>query len=218
MLSKMPLCDVLKINKDKSDILYLEIRRVVEVFILIITFPVIVLLFSIIYILIKQDSPGSVLFSQLRPGKGGKPFLMYKFRSMYLNADSSYLTLHSDSRITRVGKFIRKYRIDELPQIINILKGEMSIIGPRPVPLNFLHKYEKEINHYQLRHSIRPGITGLAQVRQGYTTTIEEERRKLKYDLFYINTISFKLDMIILLSSIKLLFSGLRGRVGLMRL
>lgn len=194
-----------------GNVLYLEIRRLVEILILIATFPVLALLFLITYILIKYDSPGSVLFSQLRPGKGGKPFLMYKFRSMYVNADSSYLTLDSDNRITTVGKFIRKYRIDELPQIINILKGEMSFIGPRPVPLNFCYKYEKEIDHYHLRHRIRPGITGLAQVRQGYTTTVEEERRKLKYDLFYINTFSVRLDILILFSSIKLLLGGLKG-------
>src|SRR5690606_31873639 len=150
---------------DTRDVLYLKIRRLAEILILVAACPVLASLSLMICILIKHDSPGSALFAQLRPGKGGKPFLMYKFRSMYLNSDSSYLTLQSDNRITPVGKFIRKYRIDELPQIINILKGEMSIIGPRPVPLNFCYKYEKEIDHYHLRHRIRPGITGLAQIR-----------------------------------------------------
>ncbi|RAJ27250.1 sugar transferase [Pedobacter cryoconitis] len=122
---------------------------------------------------------------------------------MVKDADSSFLTLENDQRITRSGKFIRRYRIDELPQIFNILKGEMSLIGPRPVPADFLADYEQKIDNYQMRHRIRPGITGLAQIRQGYTTKVEEERTKLKYDLFYIRSLSYRMDLTILFHSIK---------------
>jgi lipopolysaccharide/colanic/teichoic acid biosynthesis glycosyltransferase len=184
---------------------YLKFRRVIELTVILVCSPIFIIIFLSAAILITLDTPGKVLFSQLRPGKNGKVFKIYKFRSMYESADSSYLTLKGDSRITRSGRFIRRYRIDELPQIFNILRGDMSFIGPRPVPLEFLAQYEKEIDNYQLRHLIKPGITGLAQVRQGYTTTVAEERQKLRYDLLYIKSISLKLDLSILFYSINAL-------------
>jgi len=184
---------------------YLARRRCVEVVLIILLMPLFVLIALITCVIIKIDSPGSVLYSQLRPGKDQHLFKMYKFRSMYFNADASFLTLQADKRITRVGRIIRKYRIDEVPQLFNILKGDMSLIGPRPVPVDFLQQYEQQIPNYQLRHRIRPGITGLAQVRQGYTTTVAQERQKLKYDLLYINSISYRADLNILWSSIKTL-------------
>jgi len=184
---------------------YLAQRRWIEVFLVILLMPMFVLIALITCILIKLDSPGSILFSQMRPGKDQHLFKMYKFRSMYYNADASFLTLKSDQRVTRVGRLIRKFRIDELPQLFNVLKGDMSLIGPRPVPVNFLQQYENGIPDYYLRHRIRPGITGLAQVRQGYTNTVAQERQKLKYDLLYINSISYRTDLSILWSSIKAL-------------
>lgn len=181
---------------------YLTFRRIVEVLFILLFSPVLVVSFLLLSVWIKFDSAGSVLFNQLRPGKNGKLFKIYKFRSMYTDADSSFLTLEADERVTRSGKFIRKYRLDELPQLYNILVGDMSLIGPRPVPVNFYNYYLQNIPFYDQRHQIRPGITGLAQVRQGYTTTLDQESMKLKYDLFYIRSISLKLDLAILLQSV----------------
>jgi lipopolysaccharide/colanic/teichoic acid biosynthesis glycosyltransferase len=181
---------------------YLAFRRVVELAVIFLCAPIFIVIFIFAAVWITFDTPGTVLFSQLRPGQNGKIFKIYKFRSMYTSADSSYLTMKADARITRSGAFIRRYRIDELPQIFNILKGDMSFIGPRPVPVEFLAQYEREIDNYQMRHLIKPGITGLAQVRQGYTTTVAEERQKLRYDLLYIRSVSLKLDLSILFHSI----------------
>lgn len=181
---------------------YLAFRRVAELLLIFLFSPFFIVLFLLLSVWIKFDSAGSVLFNQLRPGKNGKLFRIYKFRSMYIDADSSFLTLESDDRVTRSGKFIRKYRLDELPQLYNVLMGDMSLIGPRPVPVNFYDHYLQNIPFYDKRHQIRPGITGLAQVRQGYTTTLKEESKKLKYDLFYIRSISLKLDLAILLQSV----------------
>jgi len=181
---------------------YLAFRRVIELLVIFLCAPIFIVIFLFAAVWITFDTPGTVLFSQLRPGQNGKLFKIYKFRSMYTSADSSYLTMKADARITRSGAFIRRYRIDELPQIFNILKGDMSFIGPRPVPVEFLAQYEREIDNYQMRHLIKPGITGLAQVRQGYTTTVAEERQKLRYDLLYIRSVSLKLDLSILFHSI----------------
>jgi lipopolysaccharide/colanic/teichoic acid biosynthesis glycosyltransferase len=191
--------------KENINFSYLHFRRYAELFLILICSPVFLLIFVITAIWIKIDSAGNILFPQIRPGKDGHLFKIYKFRSMYTGSDSSFLTLKNDQRITKSGRFIRKYRIDELPQIFNIIKGDMSLIGPRPVPVNFLSVYEKNISNYQLRHLIRPGITGLAQIKQGYTTSIEQERIKLKYDLFYIKSLSYKMDIAILLQTIKVL-------------
>lgn len=122
---------------------------------------------------------------------------------MYSGSDTSFLTTSQDQRVTTSGKIIRRYRIDELPQLFNIIKGEMSLVGPRPVPLDFLNSYNLQIENYDMRHLIRPGITGLAQIRQGYTTTVAEEAVKLKYDLFYIKSISPLTDLRILFQSVK---------------
>lgn len=188
---------------DSINLPYLRLRRSLELLLIIVLSPVFLIIFFLTAVWIFVDSRGSILFCQLRPGKNGKLFKIYKFRSMHTDANSTFLTLKNDTRITKSGKFIRRYRIDELPQIYNILKGEMSLIGPRPVPVEFLARYEQQIANYQLRHRIKPGIMGLAQARQGYTTTVAEEAIKLKYDLFYIKSLSFKIDLFILLHSLK---------------
>ncbi|MDN3548765.1 sugar transferase [Mucilaginibacter aquaedulcis] len=189
-------------SQNKVNTAYLVFRRIIELLLIFLFSPFLIVLFLLLSIWIKFDSAGSVLFNQFRPGKNGKLFKIYKLRSMYMDADSSYLTSKADDRVTRSGKFIRKYRLDELPQLYNVLMGDMSLIGPRPVPVNFYDYYLQNIPLYNNRHQIRPGITGLAQVRQGYTTTLDEERMKLKYDLFYLRSVSLKLDLAILLQSI----------------
>ncbi len=149
-------------------------------------------------IAIKLSSPGPVLFGQVRVGKKGKPFMMFKFRTM--RSDAELLTgpvwaTEHDPRITRIGMFLRKTHLDELPQLINVFKGEMSLVGPRPERPYFVREFRKVISHYDRRLCVKPGITGLAQVRQGYDRTIEDVKRKAKYDFLYIEKMCPLLDM-----------------------
>jgi lipopolysaccharide/colanic/teichoic acid biosynthesis glycosyltransferase len=133
---------------------------------------------------------------------------------MYLDAErkGARFAEESDPRITRVGRLIRKYRIDELPQFWNVLKGEMSLIGPRPEQVGFVHRFDQEIQHYTHRHSVRPGITGWAQIRNGYAADTKETRRKLSYDLYYVKHCSFTLDLLIVCLTVKTILTGFGSR------
>lgn len=165
-------------------------------------------------ILVKLDG-GTVLYSQERMGTGGQPFKIYKFRSMVPNAESrSGPTWAStnDPRITPLGRIIRVTRIDELPQLFNIFIGEMSFIGPRPERPHFVSQLADQIPYYTLRLGIRPGLTGWAQVRYRYGSTVEENQEKLKYDLFYIKNASFILDLWIALQTVRVVLSGWGAR------
>ena len=144
---------------------------------------------------------------QERVGLNGQKFIMYKLRSMYLDAEKNgyQWAEKNDPRITKIGHFIRRTRIDEFPQIINIIKGEMSIIGPRPERPEFINEFLKDIPNFNERLAVRPGITGWAQVNGGYELTPKD---KLVYDLFYINHESIKLDFLILLKTIKVMVTG----------
>lgn len=160
-------------------------------------------LFLVIAIIIKIDSEGPIFYKTNRVGKDGKLFRIYKFRSMVKNADQigEYYTSASDNRITKVGKFLRNRSLDELPQIINIIAGEMSFIGPRPIAIEQIEDYSER--DFALRHSVLPGISGLAQVMgRSYLT----EAEKLKYDLEYARNISVLLDMKILLKTLQVVF------------
>lgn len=135
---------------------------------------------------------------------------MYKFRSMRMDAEANgaAFAAQGDPRITRLGKILRKYRFDELPQFWNVLRGDMSLIGPRPEQLKFVEEFQSEIFDYSLRHLVRPGITGWAQVHQGYCASVNDTKKKLRYDLFYIKNISWKLDLIILVRTVKTILTG----------
>ncbi|TAK91087.1 MAG: TIGR03013 family PEP-CTERM/XrtA system glycosyltransferase [Burkholderiaceae bacterium] len=155
---------------------------------------------------IKLESPGSAFYSQVRVGRGGRNFVIYKLRSMCQNAETSnkpQWAQKNDSRITRVGKFIRLTRIDELPQLINVLRGEMSIVGPRPERPFFVKQLTEKIPLYNARHSVKPGLTGWAQVRYSYGATIQDAREKLQYDLYYIKNQSIFLDLLILFQTVQ---------------
>lgn len=168
--------------------------------------------FPIIMLLIRMDSPGNPLYSQTRAGLMGKPFKIYKFRTMRKDAESSgaQWAQKKDPRITRIGSFMRKTRIDEIPQLWNILKGDMSLVGPRPERPEFVKDLKESIPLYEWRLLVPPGLTGWAQIRHGYTDTTEGIRRKLQYDLFYIKHHSVWLDLEIILSTIPLMMKGSR--------
>lgn len=174
---------------------------------LIVTFP----LALIAAILIKLESPGPILFRQKRTGQYNKEFYVYKFRSMRNDAekDGAQWASKNDARVTKVGKFIRKTRIDEIPQLINVLKGEMSIVGPRPEREVFIRDLEKEIPYYRFRHAVKPGVTGLAQVSYPYGASVEDAIWKHKYDIHYIKHHSSMLDIKILLLTVKTVLFGM---------
>ena len=165
-------------------------------------------------IAIRLDSPGPAIFRQKRVGENGRLFDIYKFRSMYDGSDKKDLTPaeHGDTRVTRVGKWLRRTRIDELPQLFNIVKGDMAFVGPRPfVPEQEMECAEK-IPFYKERWLVKPGATGWAQINRGYNVTLEDNQEKLAYDLFYIKNVSFGLDLYILFATVKTLVLGRGGR------
>jgi lipopolysaccharide/colanic/teichoic acid biosynthesis glycosyltransferase len=144
-------------------------------------------------------------------GHDGKVFYCYKFRTMRADAEADTgptWALDDDPRITGVGKFLRHARLDEIPQLWNVLRGDMSLVGPRPERPEFVSELAREIPYYYLRHSIRPGITGWAQIRYRYGNTVEDAKEKLRYDLFYIKNMSVGLDLLIFLNTIKVIILG----------
>jgi sugar transferase (PEP-CTERM system associated) len=161
------------------------------------------------------ESGGPVLFRQERVGRDGRAFTLYKFRSMKNDAEShgnAQWAAADDARTTRVGRFIRKYRIDELPQIMNVLRGEMSFVGPRPERPYFVDQLSKKIPYYALRHSAMPGITGWAQVRYSYGGSVDDAVEKLQYDLYYVKNRSLFLDLLILISTVEVVLWGKGAR------
>ena len=172
---------------------------------------IILLLFSpvllIVMIAIKLDSKGHIFFRQERVGQNGRSFTLWKFRSMYENAESESGPVWSagaaDKRVTRIGKLMRRTRLDELPQLFNVLAGDMSIVGPRPERPHFVQQLAETIPFYQLRHVVKPGLTGWAQINYGYANSFEHTVEKLQYDLFYIKNMSWLLDSMILFETIK---------------
>lgn len=160
--------------------------------------------------LIKLDSSGPALYKQERVGKGGRTFVLMKFRSMRTDAEASGPVWASkgDDRTTRVGKIIRKIRVDEIPQFWNILRGDMNFVGPRPERPHFVSQLAQEIPYYEQRHLIAPGLTGWAQIKYPYGASIEDARQKLQYDLFYIKNQGLVLDAIILFETVKIILFG----------
>lgn len=164
---------------------------------------------------IALESKGPVLYRQERVGLGGRTFRVLKFRSMAIDAESAgrpQWAAANDSRVTRVGAVIRRYRIDELPQLVNVLKGEMSLVGPRPERPFFVEQLTREVPFYGLRHSVKPGLTGWAQVRYQYGATLEDAVEKLQYDLYYVKHHSLFVDIAILFETIGVVLSGKGAR------
>lgn len=162
---------------------------------------------------IKLSSAGAVFYKQERVGRDGRLFECYKFRTMHADAEAETgptFAADADPRVTRVGRFLRTSRLDELPQLWNVLKGDMSLVGPRPERPNFVDRFNREIPWYDLRHTVPPGATGWAQVRYGYGygNSIEDAKEKLGYDLFYIRNMSVGLDLLILFETVKIILLG----------
>ncbi|MDU1844571.1 MAG: exopolysaccharide biosynthesis polyprenyl glycosylphosphotransferase [Niallia nealsonii] len=207
ILKEISIVQANNLKSSKKGSFYPFIKRTMDLFIasigIVITLPLI-LLFAV---LIRIDSPGSPFYVQSRVGKNGKCFNLIKLRSMRMDAekDGEKWAEVNDPRITKIGAFIRKTRIDELPQLFSVLKGDMSIIGPRPERPSFTAQFSKEIKGFSNRLLVKPGLTGLAQVNGGYDITPKE---KLKYDLQYINNVTFFLEMKILLKTIKVVLTG----------
>ena len=170
---------------------------------------------ALVALAVKLDSKGPVIFRQRRVGLGGGTFEVLKFRSMRLDAEwtnGAQWAIPDDPRATRVGKFIRKFRLDELPQFVNVIRGDMSFVGPRPERPVFVEQLRKDISYYDERHSVRPGLTGWAQVLYPYAATVEDAYRKLEYDLFYLKNMSILFDCVIILKTIRTVLTGRGGR------
>jgi sugar transferase (PEP-CTERM system associated) len=180
---------------------------IVSVLLLLVTLP----LMAVTAILIALDGRGPIIYRQTRAGHRGKNFTVLKFRSMAPDAEKegspSWASI-DDERVTRVGRFMRRTRIDELPQLINVLKGEMSFVGPRPERPEFVEMLTQQIPFYAVRHSVKPGITGWAQVRYSYGATVEQAVRKLEYDLYYVKNHTLVLDVLILLETVRVVMLG----------
>ncbi len=187
------------------------VRRVVNFSVALVGSLLSLPLLPFIVLAIKLDSPGPSLYRQGRVGPRGKIFHCYKFRTMRQDAEADIgatWALDSDPRITRVGKFLRTSRLDEIPQLWCVLKGDMNFVGPRPERPEFVEWLSKEIPYYGVRHVVRPGITGWAQVQYKYGNTLEDAREKLQYDLFYIKNASLGLDFLILFQTVKIVLLG----------
>jgi lipopolysaccharide/colanic/teichoic acid biosynthesis glycosyltransferase len=166
-------------------------------------------LLAAIAVAVKLDSRGPVFFIQQRAGKAGRPFGLVKFRTMHpCDEPPSEWALDNINRITRLGRYLRRFRLDELPQVVNVLRGEMNLLGPRPHPTRNHAHFMQQIAYYGLRSTVRPGVTGWAQVRYGYANNLEEETEKMRYDLYYIKNRSLWLDARILLETVGIVLFG----------
>ena len=169
----------------------------------------------LIALAIKLDSPGPIFFRQLRVGEREKNFILYKFRTMLDDAENGTGAIwaqEKDPRVTRVGNFFRKSRIDEIPQLFNVLMGDMSLVGPRPERPEFIDKLKKVIPYYSERHFVKPGVTGWAQVRYPYGASVEDALEKLRYDLYYIKNLSITFDLMIILETVNVVLFRRGGR------
>ena len=191
---------------------YLRIKRVIDTFVAVFALVVLLPLLALLVVLIRLDSPGPGIFSQTRVGYQGRRFTCYKLRTMRNDASGPAYTEEGDMRITRIGRHLRKWRLDELPQVVNILKGEMSWIGPRPEAVSLARQYERAIPNYAYRHAVRPGISGWAAVHQGNVALEDAVTVKLEYDFYYLKNFSISLDFLTLLMSIRTIITGFGHR------
>ena len=191
---------------------YLVIRRGLEMLLTVLLLPILLPILLVLALIVRFDSPGPIFFLQERVGRRGRVFRMIKFRTMRHGAGGPSFTQAVDDRITRSGHILRRFRLDELPQLVNVLRGDMSWVGPRPEALTLDVQYVQDIPHFALRGIVRPGVTGWAQINQGYAHEAEEMRHKLEYDLYYLKHCSLWLDVMIVLRTFVVLFGGVGAR------
>jgi exopolysaccharide biosynthesis polyprenyl glycosylphosphotransferase len=190
------------------------VKRLSDMIISLVVLTIVCLpLYLILMIAVERSSPGPIFFKQIRIGLRGKPFYIYKFRSMYVNAEDAgpALAKEDDKRVTPIGKILRKYRMDELPQFFNVLIGDMSLVGPRPERKFFIDQIVKIAPHYKQLQSVRPGITSWGQVKYGYAENVEQMVERLKFDILYIENISLAVDVRIVIYTVKIILQG-RGK------
>lgn len=193
---------------------YASAKRALDVILVILTLPIWLLLWGIVWLAVRIDSPGPALYHQVRVGRQGTRFTLIKFRTMIMDAepDGPQFAAKNDPRITRVGRLLRKSRLDEIPQLWNVMKGDLAIVGPRPERPVFVEEFSQSIPFYASRHLIRPGVTGWAQVHYGYADGEADAVEKLTYDLYYVKYSSLWLDVDILGKSVWTVLSGFGAR------
>ena len=196
-----------EIKSDKS--FYESIKRIIDVTLIIFVTIFLSPFFVMLFVLIPLTSKGPAIYKQKRVGRDDKIFTLYKFRSMHKNAekDGAVWAQSNDLRTTKIGNILRKTHFDELPQVLNILKGDMSLVGPRPERPEFVTSLKNDIPHYFMRQTITPGLTGWAQIMFRYANTVDEQKEKFKYDLYYIKNRNTWLDLGVIVKTIKLIFS-----------
>jgi lipopolysaccharide/colanic/teichoic acid biosynthesis glycosyltransferase len=197
--------------------IYGPLKRYVDFLLAIIAVIVIAPALLTVAVLVRATSPGPALFTQTRMGYRGQTFTIFKFRTMREltaaeKANGQAFLVHDEDRITGLGRFLRKWRIDELPQILNILRGEMSWVGPRPEAVGLSNTYEAHLSFYRYRHIVRPGLTGWAQVNQGHVVGVDHADTKLQYDFFYVKHFSLWLDVLVVFKTLRVIFTGFGSR------
>ncbi len=194
--------------------IYIAVKRLIDTAVILALSPLWIPVTALAMAGIRLESPGRALYSQMRVGRKGRPFRIYKIRSMRQDAEKhgAAFAAKGDARVTRLGALLRKTRIDEFPQFWNVLKGDMSLIGPRPEQVPFVEDFERTIPYYQLRHIVRPGITGWAQVTRGYAANESETAEKLAADLYYVKRLSFTLDFLITVKTLWTMLTGFGSR------
>jgi exopolysaccharide biosynthesis polyprenyl glycosylphosphotransferase len=201
---------LIQISRDLMPAWQFSVKRIIDLSASVLFLSVFSPIYLMIAIGVKLSSKGPVFYSHERIGLRGKAFEIYKFRSMHVNAetDTPQLSSSNDSRITRFGKFMRKYRLDELPQFYNVLIGNMSIVGPRPERKYYIDQIVEKAPHYRLLHKVKPGITSWGQVKFGYAENVEEMIQRLKYDILYIENMSLSMDFKIMIYTLLIIFKG----------
>lgn len=206
-ISSVPLADISENNFSEAEKNIKQFfDRLVALIVLVILSP----LFAYIAYRVRKDSPGPIFYSQERIGYHGNPFKIFKFRTMYVDAEDKgpRLSKEDDKRITPFGQIMRKYRLDELPQFWNVLKGDMSLVGPRPERKFFIDQIVQQAPYYYLLHNVRPGITSLGMVKYGYASNVEQMLERLEYDIIYYENMSLALDITILVYTVKTVITG----------